>query len=182
MTLINQSPNHQTTDALPHRRTSLASLCPCVLVLFVFVLTACGSSNATPTPLPLVPTPGMLTVVNARAGIVPVADGNAAVYFSVLNGTDGDVQLVYAEGNVGQNAEFHETVHNHETGVVSMQPALEGWVIPAHSVLTLEPGGKHLMLTHVAVPLAEGDTISLGLTFNNGQVQILTVPVRGVGE
>lgn len=172
--LITNAPTHRLTDALPYRLYALAFL--------ILTLAACGSSNATPTPLPLVPTPGQVTVVNARAGIVPIADGNGAIYFSVLNGTDADVQLLYANSNVGQATEFHETVHNHTTGVMSMEPAPEGWTIPANGVLTLEPGGKHLMVTHIAEPLAEGDRISLSLTFDNGQVQVLTVPVVGVGE
>lgn len=177
-----KSPKHWRTDVPTHHRALMAPLRLCALALLVLTLAACGTNNATPTPLPLVPTPGQLTVVNARGGIVPIADGNGAIYFSVLNGTDADVQLLYANSNVGQATEFHESVHNHSTGVVSMEPAPEGWTIPANSVLTLEPGGKHLMVTHIAEPLEEGDRISLSLTFDNGQVQILTVPVVVVEE
>lgn len=129
---------------------------------------------ATAAPLPE-PEPGKLTIVDVRARPAPLAGGTGAVYFTVLNGLDTDVQLVSASSPAANIVETHETVA--ENGVMKMVPLPDGYTVPAGKALELKPGGKHIMLIDVLKPLAPGDELSLTVNFDNGEVMELTVPV-----
>jgi len=131
-----------------------------------------------PTPLataaPL-PEAGVLAIVDARARPAPLPGGTSAIYFTVLNGLDQPVQLVSAASPAARAVETHETVA--EEGVMKMIPLPDGYPVPAGTTLVLQPGGKHIMLIDLVEPLAPGDTIELTVTFDNGQVFELNVPV-----
>jgi copper(I)-binding protein len=129
---------------------------------------------ATEAPLPE-PEPGKLTIVDVRARPAPLAGGTGAVYFTVLNGLDADVQLVSAASPAANVVETHETVA--ENGVMKMIPLPEGYPAPAGEALVLKPGGKHIMLIDVIEPLEPGDELELTVNFDNGEVIELTVPV-----
>lgn len=133
-----------------------------------------ASDMATEAPLPE-PEPGKLTIVDVRARPAPLAGGTGAVYFTVLNGLDADVQLVSAASPAANAVETHETVT--EEGVMKMIPQPAGYTVPAGEALLLQPGGKHIMLIDLLAPLAPGDELELTVTFDNGEVIELTVPV-----
>lgn len=132
------------------------------------------NAMATEAPLPE-PEPGKLTIVDVRARPAPLAGGTGAVYFTVLNGLDTDVQLVSASSPAANVVETHETVA--ENGVMKMVPLPDGYTVPAGEALVLKPGGKHIMLIDVIKPLAPGDELSLTVNFDNGESMELTVPV-----
>lgn len=121
------------------------------------------------------PEPGKLTIVDVRARPAPLAGGTGAVYFTVLNGLDTDVQLTSAASPAAKVVETHETID--EGGVMKMIPLPEGYPIPAGEALILQPGGKHIMLIDIVEPLEPGDEIGLTVNFDNGETQELTVPV-----
>jgi copper(I)-binding protein len=133
-----------------------------------------ASDMATEAPLPE-PEAGKLTIVDVRARPAPLAGGTGAVYFTVLNGLDIDVQLVSAASSVANAVETHETVT--EDGVMKMILRPEGYPAPAGEALVLKPGGKHIMLIDVIEPLEAGDVLSLTVNFDNGKVIELIVPV-----
>ncbi|MFM7585163.1 MAG: copper chaperone PCu(A)C [Caldilinea sp.] len=130
------------------------------------------AAQATAAPLPEA---GVLAIVDARARPAPLPGGTSAIYFTVLNGLDQPVQLVSAASPAARAVETHETVA--EEGVMKMIPLPDGYPVPAGTTLTLQPGGKHIMLIDLVEPLAPGDTIELTVTFDNGQVFELNVPV-----
>jgi copper(I)-binding protein len=132
------------------------------------------SAMATEAPLPE-PEPGKLTIVDVRARPAPLAGGTGAVYFTVLNGLDNDVQLVSAATTAANVVETHETIS--ENGVMKMIPLPDGYTATAGEALVLKPGGKHIMLIDVVEPLEPGDAIELTVNFDNGESIDLTVPV-----
>src|SRR5271166_1947485 len=58
--------------------------------------------------------------------------------------------------------EIHEM--KSENGVIEMREVAGGLDIPAHGSVGLAPGGYHVMFTHLAHPLTNGDTVKA--TFN----------------
>jgi copper(I)-binding protein len=157
------------------------------LALLAAVLTGCAplqqagsmagmdmNAMATEAPLPE-PEPGKLTIVEVRARPAPLAGGTGAVYFTVLNGLDNDVQLVSAASPAANVVETHETVS--ENGVMRMVPLPDGYTVPAGEALLLKPGGKHIMLIDIIEPLEPGDTVDLTVNFDNGESIDLSVPV-----
>lgn len=73
-------------------------------------------------------------------------------------------------------AELHAV--STEGGVMSMSEMPDGLALPAGQAVALAPGGDHLMLMGVTVPLAEGDRVPLALTFQSGAQIALEAPVR----
>lgn len=63
-------------------------------------------------------------------------------------------------------------------GVMSMREMEYGLELPAGETVALAPGGDHIMLMSVTVPLAEGDRVPLALTFESGAQIALEAPVR----
>lgn len=157
------------------------------LSLFIAALAGCtalptqpggamNGMNAATTDVPLpAPEAGKLTIVDVRARPAPLAGGTGAVYFTVLNGLDVDVQLVSVSSPVANFVETHETVA--ENGMMKMIPLPGGYTVPAGEALMLKPGGKHIMLIDVIEPLDPGDEINLTVNFDNGETIELTVPV-----
>jgi copper(I)-binding protein len=103
------------------------------------------------------------------------ADGNGAVYFTVVNPTEEADRLMAVQSTSANVVELHETIE--ENGVMRMRPRPEGFEIPARSIVELKPGGKHVMLLELVEPLEAGDELSLTLIFENAGVLDLTVPV-----
>jgi copper(I)-binding protein len=67
-----------------------------------------------------------------------------------------------------------------EGGVAKMQP-LAAIEIASGEPTVLAPGGPHIMLLGLEKKLAEGDTLSLSLTFERAGAIELQVPIRGMG-
>jgi periplasmic copper chaperone A len=75
--------------------------------------------------------------------------------------------------------EIHEM--KSENGVMEMRQIEGGLNIPAHGSVGLSPGGYHVMFTHLAHPLAKGDTVKATFNFEHaGQVEV-EFKVVGVG-
>lgn len=64
-----------------------------------------------------------------------------------------------------------------EGGVMSMNAMEDGLELPAGQAVALAPGGDHIMLTGVTVPLAEGDLVPVAITFASGSQIAMEFPV-----
>jgi copper(I)-binding protein len=84
----------------------------------------------------------------------------------------------------GGSADF-ATVEIHEmkseNGVMEMREVTGGLSIPAHGSVGLAPGGYHIMFTHLAHPLAKGDTVKATLAFEHAGPVEVEFKVLGVG-
>ena len=97
-----------------------------------------------------------------------------ACYITLTSST-GD-RLVSVISPRAAQAQVHAV--STEGGVMSMTEMADGLNLPAGQAVALAPGGDHIMLTGVTVPLAEGDLVPLALTFESGSQIALEVPVR----
>jgi periplasmic copper chaperone A len=102
---------------------------------------------------------------------------NAALYLVVSTGADD--ALVAAATPVAARVELHETTMD-EAGTMTMHPA-DSFPVAAGEPLTLEPGGRHLMLVDVD-RLEVGDSVEVTLTFAEAGDVTLTVPVVAPGD
>ncbi len=101
--------------------------------------------------------------------------GTGAVFFVVQNHQMEDDRLVSVTTDVAQMAELH-THKETADGVMQMMAVPEGVVIPANDSHALARGGDHIMLMGLTRVLADGDTISLTLTFERaGEVVVEAV-------
>lgn len=106
----------------------------------------------------------------SEAWIAPTVAGQttAAAYMNLLSSRDAD--LVNVETDVARTVEIHHMSMNND--VMSMR-RLNKLELPAHAVVKLEPGGRHLMLLDLKQPLTAGNKVDLTLTLKTGQGRYL---------
>lgn len=157
-----------------------------LVIASLLVLVGCrmaplGAPSMSNSAAPAIPQAeaGKLTLAGVWARPAPLAGGNGAIYMTVLNGLDQDVQLVSAASTAANVVETHETVE--DNGVMKMNMLPDGFPIPAGSALELKPGGKHIMLIGLVQPLNPGDEITVTLNFDTGDVMTVTAPVKDMG-
>jgi copper(I)-binding protein len=100
-----------------------------------------------------------------------------AAYFTLENPGPKEDKLVAVLGPDFDKIEIHAT--EIRAGIARMI-ALDALPIPPHAVVTLVPGGHHLMLHHPRRALTAGMTIKLELRFDSGARTTVVAPVRRV--
>ncbi len=116
-----------------------------------------------------------LVVKSAWSRELPPSATVGAAFLSLSNHTDQADRLLSAESSIAEVTELH--AHEHEGDVMRMVK-VDSIEIPAHSDLTLEPGGYHIMLIDLHKPLVAGQTLPLTLHFEHaGQVDV-TVQIK----
>ncbi|MBE3637592.1 DUF1775 domain-containing protein [Mangrovicoccus algicola] len=101
----------------------------------------------------------------------PVAGG----FLSIANHGSAPDRLVAAAAPVAGRTELHEM--SMKDDVMVMRELQNGLEIPAGGTATLAPGGNHIMFMELTGPLAEGDTVSLTLTFEQAGEVTFDLPV-----
>lgn len=103
----------------------------------------------------------------------PPGARTAAAYLTITNHGPAD-RLLGAATPAAGTVELH--THVVENGMSRMVRLAEV-NLPAGQAVKLEPGGLHLMLLDVAMPLAAGSSVSLSLHFAQAGAVELEVPV-----
>ncbi|MCB0918534.1 MAG: copper chaperone PCu(A)C [Actinobacteria bacterium] len=104
--------------------------------------------------------------------------GMSAVFGTVTNETDADVQIVSASTSASGMTELHETVD--VDGQSQMQQVSE-FTVPAGGSLTLEPGGDHIMIMGLTTPVKAGEEVTVTLNMSDGQSQEFTAQAKDTG-
>lgn len=110
----------------------------------------------------------------ARASLAGVRNG--IVYGRLADAGSATVELVSASTPVADHVEFHE--HSMTAGVMTMR-ALEEIKVEPGQVVTLQPGGMHMMLIDLKRPLTAGQSFPLTLKLADGDSMTVSVSVLG---
>jgi copper(I)-binding protein len=103
-------------------------------------------------------------------------DRPAAAYLEIVGGPQADA-LLGVTSPAAATVEVHETTTD-SSGMTGMHP-IERLEIPAGAIVTLEPGGYHLMLMSVVEGAIEvGKTVELRLTFETAGEIVVQAEVR----
>ncbi|MEM7295685.1 MAG: copper chaperone PCu(A)C [Pseudomonadota bacterium] len=102
---------------------------------------------------------------NAKAG---------AAFMQIMNHGAAD-RLIAVSSDVAQRVELH--THLIEGDVMRMVHVEEGFEIGAGETLSLERGGKHVMLMGLTRQLAHGDVVKVLLTFETAGYLVVEMPV-----
>lgn len=111
----------------------------------------------------------------ARA--TPPSAPNSAAFMVLSNESDKALSLVEASTPVAGKVELHN--HMMQDGMMQMR-RVNVIDIPAHGSTELKPGGLHVMLFDLDMPLKEGETLPLTLTFSDGTEITREIPIRKV--
>ena len=75
-----------------------------------------------------------------------------------------------------QESEFKNLISERKSGIP------EAVDIPANKVISLKPGGLHIMLIKVNKPINKGDSVPLTLTFETPDKRLFRVDVAAQGQ
>lgn len=106
----------------------------------------------------------------------PVAQAGAA-YMAIVNRGDVDDRLIEISTDAAVRAELHTHIED-ANGVARMVRVEDGLILPAGGKAILERGADHVMLMGLQEPFADGETVTLTLTFEQGGVVTLDVPIN----
>ncbi len=110
----------------------------------------------------------------ARSSTAMAVSG--AAFMTLINNGSEDDRLIAASSDIAKRIELHTHIESAE-GVMRMVHVEEGFVIPAGGSHALARGGDHVMFMGLTKPLAQGDMISLTLTFEQAGDVMVEVPV-----
>lgn len=123
-------------------------------------------------------------VLPVNASEITVTDGQVRVpmpgrtvtagYFTIHNHTASTVSLTAVQSDAFERAELHQ--HTHQDGVMRMEQVAQ-IEIPANSKVSLQPGGLHLMLFNPLQPLMAGESVTVTLSFSDGEAMTLSMPL-----
>lgn len=119
-----------------------------------------------------------ISITNPYA-LPALAGGNGVVYLELSNGGESPDTLLKIESQAAQVAELHETKID-ENDVMQMTP-LVTIEVPAGESVSLEPGGKHIMLINLKQELKPAEKISLTLIFEKAGSMTVEAEVREAG-
>lgn len=115
-----------------------------------------------------------MTVQDAYVRTSTPSSTSGAAFMVLINEGDKDDRLIAAATDVAGRVELHR--HSEDAnGVMRMGEIAGGIAVPAGGRHALARGGDHVMLMGLDAPLAQGDEITMVLTFE--EAGEITVPV-----
>jgi periplasmic copper chaperone A len=144
----------------------------------VALAAACGappSPTNTEAPTAIVRAPNGLEIRDPWAAPTPGGVDVSAGYFTIANGGPAD-RLVAIASPRASRVEVHAM--SMDGAIMRMRKIEGGLAVPASGVVTLAPGGLHLMFLGVTQPFAPGEEIAVALTFEHAGARELRLPVR----
>ena len=101
----------------------------------------------------------------------------SAAFMQLSNTGTTDKVLVSARADWAGSIEIH--THLNDNGVMRMRQ-IESLTIPAGGSVSLQPGGLHLMLFRLQLPLSA--PLTLELCFTDGECQSVVAEIRGLNS
>lgn len=149
------------------------------LIILLFIITGCQNSQNEPSEIEFTLPDSGIDIADAwaRPGR---ENGVTAVYMHVLNGSVDTDTLLSITSPVSGLVELHET-YDRGDGMMGMRKA-EDPIFPGRDVVTMQPGGLHVMLMQLSEALNEGDEVSVTLHFALAGDTTVLAPVRSPNE
>lgn len=105
----------------------------------------------------------------------PVAK-SAAAFMRIVNHSAEPDRLVSAKADFAQSVQTH-THEQSADGVMKMRHVEEGFPVEGHAERVLDRSGDHLMVMGLNRRLELGETVTIELTFERGEVIEVEMPV-----
>jgi len=117
-----------------------------------------------------------ITIMEPWVRAAPPVAKRTGGYLVIKNNADRDDALTAVSMDLPGMLEVHGM--RTTNGMMEMFPLEMPVVIRAGETLTLQPGGKHLMLMNLKRGPQTGDRITFTLTFRHGGTHKVTAPVK----
>lgn len=99
----------------------------------------------------------------------------SAAYFLLHNHTEQPIVVSRISSSQFASVDIHETTLDDN---VARMRKLEQLVVPANSTISLQEGGKHLMLMQPNAPLPLDSTVSIRVGYDDAGTLIINAPLR----
>jgi len=116
-----------------------------------------------------------ITVEDAYARSASPTAKTGAAFMQIVNDGEDD-RLIGVASPAADVVQLHTHIESGD-GVMQMKHAEDGFDMPAGSTLSMERGGKHVMLMGLTAPLAQGDLVPLTLSFEKAGDMTVDVAV-----
>jgi len=113
-------------------------------------------------------------VIDPYVRAVPPGAPATAAFMGLKADADG-VALIEADSDAAKSVELH--THVHDNGVMRMRP-VEKIELKKGEVVTLQPGGLHVMLIGLTRPVKPGDSVAIELKFSDGSSQKIYMQMK----
>lgn len=144
--------------------------------MFAAIFAATFAAIALAAGLPLLAQDHPITVQDAYARANGAAGGAGAVFLTLQNTGPTDDRLLGVSTDAARMAELHS--HSQTADGVMVMGRIEGGIaLPAGGTHALARGGDHVMLMGLTRTLAQGDSLTVTLTFQTAGAITLAVPV-----
>ncbi len=110
---------------------------------------------------------------------VPPMQPNSAAFMVLHNHSGNAHAVVSASSPAAEVVELH--THTMADGMMQMR-RIEQIALPAGEMVSLQPGGLHVMLIGLTGPLQVDQVVSLTLTFEDGSSTSVEAPVKSVSS
>lgn len=117
-----------------------------------------------------------VAVRDAYARIMGPTAKSGAAFMVIENHSELDDRLIGVASDIAERTELH-THKDDGQGNMRMLHVPEGFEIPGHSDHALARGGDHVMFMGLRRPVANGEVVSLTLTFERAGTLVVEVPV-----
>ena len=98
-----------------------------------------------------------------------------AGYFTIMNSSDRDKEIVGASSPQFERVELHKSM---EEGGMATMVAQKSVKVPKQGTVKFKPGGLHLMLIKPKKPIKAGDKVNITLKFANSPDLKMTAEVK----
>lgn len=116
-----------------------------------------------------------ITIEDAYARSASPMAKTGAAFMLIHNSGEAD-RLVAAASDAAARTELHTHLDD-GNGVMRMVHVEEGFELPTDGMITMQRGGKHVMLMGLNGPMEHGATVAVTLTFEKAGDIVVEVPV-----
>ena len=120
-----------------------------------------------------------IAVTDVWARAVAPGQTSGAAYLTIANTGDAADKLISAKVSLSQSGGLHAS--HTANGVVSMA-ALDSLEVPANSKVELAPGGTHLMIIDLRVPMTAGERFFVDLKFEKSGGKTVSGKIVAAGS
>jgi len=128
---------------------------------------------------PTLADPSDILVSQGWSRATPKGAKVAGGYLAIENRGTAPDSLLSASSPAAAKVEIHQMTM--QDGIMTMRPLDQGLTIPPDGIVTLAPGGNHIMFIGLTAPFEEGQRIPVSLNFQRAGTIEATFDVGSVG-
>lgn len=141
------------------------------------LMTACMLTLAALMALPV--SAAELKAHDSWVAAAPPVAKNQAAYICFVNDGDKDVKITGVSAKAFGKAALHQSMLH---GDMVMMHSMETLVVPAHKMVTLEPGAMHIMLMNPEKIAVVGEKVTLTVEYDDNTKQVFELEVKVPAE